>query len=89
MVGAGSFLVDLWHKPARSSSDGGNWRLVSKGGFFLGIPADAGYLFQLHDGRLHFTVSDPNEVNHIAIRVPEPLPDMWHHLAGVLDRQAG
>jgi len=87
-LGATSFSIDFWYKASGSSAGGGNFRLVSKGLFSSGVPADSGYGFQLLNGQLNFTVSDPNEVTLVTVQVPESSPGDFHHLAGVLDRGA-
>jgi hypothetical protein len=62
-------------------------RLLNKGLTPAGTPANAGYALAIRDGSVEFAVSDGGPIQSIA--APEPAPDAWHFVAGVLDRDAG
>ena len=85
-AGNGDLSVSLWYK-ARQSAAGKNQVLIVKG-----LTGGAnGYELLLHNhgafGELHWTAQGSGVLADAA--TPEPSINVWHHVAGVLDRTAG
>ncbi len=81
-AGSGSFTLEVWY--LKSTAETNLMKLVNKGLTSSGNPENAGYHIRIRGGLLEFGVHDGART--IGVQVPEPTINMWHHVAGVLDR---